>query len=318
MDRFTVGIDIGGTNTVTGLVDGSGNVVARETLPTAEYTDGAAFVEDIAQTILRLEAARNATIDGIGIGAPNAKYLTGTIGAGTANLMIKEEIPICRVLREKFGVYTVISNDADAAALGERIYGSAKECDNFILVTLGTGVGSGFFADGRLVHGRDCLAGELGHMTLIPGGRECTCGRRGCLETYTSARGICRTFRELAETNASLLPGNLDIGAATSREIGDLANQGNSVAVETFAKTAEYLAIGLANAVTFSNPEKIILMGGPTKVGDPLLQPLKRHFERNLLYIYKGSVSIELSRLDDNDAAIIGAAALTKIKPHTT
>ncbi len=312
MDKYVIGVDIGGTNTVIGLVNKEGKVVSRDTLATQTYTDGAIFVMDIAKSIIKLKSFHDVEIGSVGVGAPNANFVSGCIESNTANLRIKEEIPICKILEKELNVPTVLSNDADAAAIGEHIYGSAKNCSNFILVTLGTGVGSGFFADGHLIHGHNCMAGELGHLTLYPEGRECSCGRCGCLETYTSARGICQTFKELAKKSNNI--DNINTENITSKDIGELANEGNPLALKTFEITAKYLAIGLANAVTFSNPEKIILMGGPTKVGAPLLIPLKRYFKDNLLFIYENSVTIEFSQLDDNDAAILGAAALINLK----
>ena len=315
MNHYAIGIDIGGTNTVVGLVNAEGKVVSREALKTQDYFKGDVFIEDIISVIRRILKDNGVSeVEGIGIGAPNANYVTGQIEANTANLRIKECIPMCDAIGRALNTTTVLSNDADAAALGERIYGGAKECDNFVMVTLGTGVGSGFFADGRIVHGQNCMAGELGHITIFPDGRECTCGRRGCLETYTSARGICQTFKELAAQHPDNIPSNIDLGNITSRDVGMLANEGNAIAIETFNRTAKILAIGLANAAAFSNPAKIFLMGGPTKVGAPLLDPLKRYFKEQLLFIYKDRVEIELSQLDDNDAAILGAAALVHLK----
>lgn len=314
MNKHAIGIDIGGTNTTIGLVSPDGTVVATTNLSTQEYSDSSKFMDDIVSGIRKLLGDHEgATVAGIGIGAPNANFSTGYIEANTANLRMKEPIAVCNILQDRFNIPAVASNDADAAAIGERIYGGAKECDNFVMVTLGTGVGSGFFVEGRLVHGANCMAGELGHLIVNPNGRDCSCGRKGCLETYTSARGICDTYRELVSKNA----GTHDIAhlqQITCKDIGDLANKGDATAIETFRITARWLAIGLANAATFSNPEKIFLMGGPTRVGNPLLHPLNHYFSEQLLYIYKDRVSIELSQLNYNDAAILGAAALIHLK----
>lgn len=311
MNNSVIGIDIGGTNTTIGLVDPNGIVFATKNISTQEYSEEKPYLDDISTTIETLLSENSIeNFDGIGIGAPNASFKTGCIEENTANLKIKTRIQICDYLHNMFNTKVVVSNDADAAAFGEYIYGGAKNCDNFIMVTLGTGVGSGFFVDGHLAHGVDCMAGELGHFIINPfNGRLCSCGRSGCVETYASARGICQTFRELAEKEHKLYP-NLDLSNITSKQIGDLAHQNDEIALKTFDVTAYWLSLSLANAATFSAPEKIFLMGGPTRVGAPLVEPLKRYFDQHILYIYKGKIKIELSSLNANEAAILGAAAL--------
>lgn len=217
-------------------------------------------------------------------------------------------------------VPVVLSNDANAAAFGELVYGGAKGMQHFIMFTLGTGVGSGIVVDGKLVHGSTGGAGELGHNILIPEGRQCSCGRKGCLETYTSARGIVQTFCELRkemgskETKTGWIAPTVEDKDITSKMIGDAANAGDPVALATYERTGYLLGLAMANAVTFSAPEAIFLMGGPTKVGEPLMKPLRESFKKHLLNIYEGSCDVRMSELNANEVAILGAAALVKMK----
>ena len=244
-------------------------------------------------------------IDRICIGAPNGNFYTGCVD-NAPNLTIKGVLNFEEEIHKYMNVPVVLSNDANAAAYGEMVYGGAKDLDNFIMFTLGTGVGSGIVLDGKLVHGSTGGAGELGHNILIPGGRQCSCGRQGCLETYTSARGIVQTYCELKG-----IPVTADIN---SKMIGDLANQGDPIAMKTWEVVADQLGLAMANSVTFSAPQAIFLMGGPTKVGDPLLIPLQKAFDKYLLNIYAGSCQIRMSQLKANEVAILGAAALIKMK----
>ena len=244
-------------------------------------------------------------IEGIGIGAPNGNYYTGCVD-NAPNLTIKGVLNFEEEMHKYMDVPVVLSNDANAAAYGEMVYGGAQDLDNFIMFTLGTGVGSGIVLDGKLVHGSTGGAGELGHNILIPNGRQCSCGRKGCLETYTSARGIVQTYCELKG-----VPVTNDIN---SKMIGDLANNGDPTALKTWEIVADQLGLAMANSVTFSAPQAIFLMGGPTKVGDPLLIPLRKAFDKYLLNIYAGSCEIRMSQLKANEVAILGAAALIKMK----
>ncbi len=312
--NYSIGIDIGGTNTDIGLVRADGCCVARKNLPTGKYFAADLYVSDICTKIKELMAEQQVnTIEGIGIAAPMGNYYTGCIDNAT-NLNFRGVTDLNALVHSHLDVPVVVSNDANAAAYGELVYGGAKGMKNFITFTLGTGVGSGIVIDGKLLHGKTGNAGELGHALLIPGGRLCGCGRKGCLETYTSATGIRRTAIELLEQRPEYHGALRDIPteALTSKHVGDAAKGGDPLALEVFDMTGEWLGIAMANAVAFSSPEAIFLMGGPVKAGEVLLRPLRASFERHLCFVYNGSVEIKVSELPDNDAAILGAAALTK------
>ena len=303
---YSIGIDIGGTNTDMGLVRNDGTIIARSNIPTNAYIDLEPYIRDVMACIDKMMKDCNVdAIEGIGIGAPNGNFYTGCVD-NAPNLTIKGVLNFEQEIHKYMNVPVVLSNDANAAAYGEMIYGGAKDLDNFIMFTLGTGVGSGIVIDGKLVHGSTGAAGELGHSILIPNGRKCTCGRHGCLETYTSARGIVQTYFELKGT-----PVTPDVD---SKRIGDLANQGDPIAIKTWETVADQLGLAMANAVNFSAPQAIFLMGGPTKVGEPLLKPLQAAFDRYLLNIFAGSCQIRMSQLKANEVAILGAAALIEMK----
>jgi glucokinase len=244
-------------------------------------------------------------LTGIGMGAPNGNFYTGCV-EWAPNLPIRGLLDFQKEFGKHTSIPFVLSNDANAAAYGEYIYGGARGMKHFIMFTLGTGVGSGIVVDGRLVHGSTGAAGELGHAILIPHGRKCSCGREGCLETYTSARGIVQTYCELKD-----IPVTPDV---TSKMIGELAHQGDPVALKTWEVVGDQLGLAMANAVTFSAPEAIFLMGGPAQVGEPLLKPLRAAFDRYLLNIFSGTCQIRMSELKANEVAILGAAALLKMK----
>lgn len=313
-NTYSIGIDIGGTNTDMGLVRNDGRIMDRANIPTNEYYDITLYVNDIADAIKKMMYKNNVTaIDGIGIGAPNGNYYTGSI-EGATNLNFKGNVNLREEMKKHFDVNVVVSNDANAAVFGEYIYGGAKGLKHVIMFTLGTGVGSGIIIDGRLVLGSTGGAGELGHSVIIPGGRQCNCGLKGCLETYTSARGICRTALELIEkhTDYNGILRTIPTDKLTSKMVGDAAKEGDTVALETFDNVGYLLGVAMANACSFSAPEAIFLMGGPVKAGEVLLKPLRKYFEENLLFTFKGKVEIKVSQLDDNDVAILGAAALAK------
>ena len=289
-----------------GLVREDGIIIARSNMPTNAYIDLQPYIRDMMANIKKMmEEMEVEQIEGIGSGAPNGNYYTGCVD-NAPNLTIKGVLNFEKEIHQYMEVPVVLSNDANAAAYGEMVYGGAKGMRHFIMFTLGTGVGSGIVIDGKLVHGSTGAAGELGHSILIPNGRKCTCGRRGCLETYTSARGIVLTYFELKGT-----PVTSDID---SKAIGDLANAGDPVALKTWEVVADQLGLAMANSVNFSAPEAIFLMGGPTKVGEPLLKPLQKAFDKYLLNIFAGSCSIRMSQLKANEVAILGAAALIKMK----
>ncbi|MBR7023595.1 MAG: ROK family protein [Bacteroidales bacterium] len=316
MNTYSIGIDIGGTNTDIGLVRDDGRCMAKKNLPTNKYYDASVYVSDICDKIKDLMGENEVTaIDGIGIAAPAGNFYTGCIENAT-NLNFKGVIDLAALFHDHLDVPVVVSNDANAAAYGELVYGGAKGMKHFVMFTLGTGVGSGIVVDGKLVHGKTGGAGELGHAILIPEGRPCGCGRKGCLETYTSATGIRRTALEMMEANPDYDGAlrKVDPKELTSKMVGDAAKYGDPLAIKVFEKTGYWLGIALANAVAFSGPEAIFLMGGPVKAGEVLLKPTRESFKKHLCFVYDGSVDIRVSELPDNDAAILGAAALTKAK----
>lgn len=313
---YSIGIDIGGTNTDIGLVSSEGRCVARKNLPTAKYYDADLYVADICKKIREMMAEQHVdAIDGIGIAAPMGNYYTGCIDNAT-NLNFRGVTDLNALVHKYMDVPVTVSNDANAAAYGELIYGGAKGMKSFITFTLGTGVGSGIVIDGKLLHGKTGNAGELGHVIMIPGGRQCGCGRKGCLETYVSATGIRRTALEMLEQNPdydgplSKIPKE----ELTSKDVGDAANAGDPLAIKIFNLTGEGLGVAMANAVAFSSPEAIFLMGGPVKAGEVLMRPVRESFKKHLCFVYDNSVDIRVSELSGNDVAILGAAALTKAK----
>lgn len=311
---YVVGIDIGGTNTVFGIVDARGTVVASDSIKTGKYTDFDEYVEALHEALDRLIRVNEAEdkIQGIGIGAPNANYYTGEI-LNPPNLPWGDVIPLAEKVSKAFGgIPVAITNDANAAALGEMTYGAARGMKDFIMITLGTGVGSGVVINGQLVYGHDGFAGELGHVKMKRNnGRMCGCGHTGCLEAYCSATGVARTAREFLEvrTEPSLLR-NLDIEAITSKDVYDAAISGDKLAKEIFNYTGEILGEAIADMVAFSSPQAIILFGGLAKSGDLLLKPLKEAFDKNVFPIFKGKAKILISELKESDAAVLGASAL--------
>ncbi len=310
---YSIGIDIGATNTDIGLVRMDGTIIGRENLPSQSFDKAEIYISAIIDKIRQLLANNDVQdLDGIGIGAPNGNYRTGCIEANTANLRMKERIPLGTALEEAFHTNVKLDNDANAAALGEMVYGGAKGMQNFIMLTLGTGVGSGIVIDGKLLHGANGAAGELGHAIVNPNGRLCGCGRRGCIEMYASARGICQNYREevlKGDFPCSLTKEGLD--AITCQYVGESASKGDKIAQRAYDTTAYWLGIALANAAAFSEPEAIFLMGGPTRAGEALMRPLQKYFEENLLFLYKGKIKLQFSQLKSNETAILGAAALS-------
>lgn len=310
---YVIGVDMGGTNTVFGIVDARGNVLSKSAVKTATHQDINLYVEDIHKELSKLieEAGGISRIKGIGVGAPNGNYYTGNIEFAP-NLNWKGVIPFSKLMSEKFNIPAVLTNDANAAAIGEMTYGAARGMKNFIMITLGTGVGSGIVIDGKLVYGYDGFAGELGHTCSVRNnGRQCACGKTGCLETYASANGVARTAREILETRKedSLLR-NIPAESITSKDVHDAALQGDKIALEIFEYTGKILGEALSDFVAFSAPEAIVLFGGLTKAGDYIMRPIKEHMERNLLAIWKGKVKLLFSDLKEADAAILGASAL--------
>ena len=306
------GMDIGGTNTVFGIVDAQGNILCRDSVKTQEYPVIEEYIDAVCEKLICMvrEHVGPNNLKGLGIGAPNGNYYSGCIEQA-ANLPWKGVVPIASMFSEKIGLRVVLTNDAKAAALGEMTYGAARGMKDFIMITLGTGVGSGIIVNGQLVYGYDGFAGELGHVMVRPGGRRCGCGRNGCLETYCSATGIVRTAREmlLASTEPSLLH-RVPIEDLTSIDLYDAAVKDDKLALEIFRFTGTVLGEALANFVLFSRPEAIILFGGLAKAGNFILEPTQAAMEANMYNVFKGKVKLLFSELKDADAAILGASVL--------
>lgn len=310
---YVVGIDIGGTNTVFGIVDARGNVIASNSIKTGKHANIEDYIAELKVALNKLIEAHDAKdkIHGIGVGAPNSNYFTGTIEYAT-NLPWKGVVPLAKLLTEAFGVPVAVTNDANAAAIGEMTYGAARGMKDFIMITLGTGVGSGIVVNGQLVYGHDGFAGELGHVIVKPSnGRMCGCGRTGCLETYCSATGVARTAREFLEirTDPSRLR-DLPIEEITSKDVYDAAIAGDKLAREIFQYTGEIMGRAFANFVAFSSPEAIILFGGLARAGELQMKPIKESMDRNMLNMFKGKTKLLLSELKESDAAVLGASAL--------
>ncbi|HPM09928.1 MAG TPA: ROK family protein [Paludibacter sp.] len=309
---YAIGIDIGGTNTVFGIVDTHGKVVSKSSVQTNQYPTPELIIDDIKKKLDPLieDVGGISNIKGIGIGAPNGNHYTGNIEFAP-NLQWKGVVPLSKLMSDKFGIPAVITNDANAAAIREMIYGAARGMKNFIMITLGTGVGSGIVIDGKLVYGHDGFAGELGHVCSVRDGRSCGCGRLGCLEAYASANGVARTAKEILENQTvdSLLR-NIPIESITSKDVFDAASKGDVVALEIFEFTGKILGEAIADFVAFSAPEAIILFGGLTKSGDYIMKPIVDHMEKNLLKIWQGKIKVLFSDLNEADAAVLGASAL--------
>ena len=310
---YVIGIDMGGTNTVFGIVDARGVVIASSSIKTKTHNDINKYIDELYTEITRLMEKNDAIgkVHGIGIGAPNANYFTGMIEDGV-NLPWPTPIPLAQLVSEKFGIPVAITNDANAAAIGEMTYGAARGIKDFIMITLGTGVGSGIVINGQMVYGHDGFAGELGHIIVKRNnGRLCGCGRTGCLETYCSATGVARTAREFLEsrTEDSILR-KMPIEDITSKDVYDAAIAGDKIAKDIFDYTGTILGEALADFTVFSSPEAFVIFGGLAKAGDLIMNPLKVAMEKNMLSIFKGKVKVLLSELKEADAAVLGASAL--------
>jgi len=310
MNKYRViGIDIGGTNTKIGLVDADGVCLTKKIIKTADYIALESYIEVIVTTVNKLLALFNVeeSFKGIGIGAPNGNHYKGTIEY-PPNLPWKGVSPIVELLKRHFDTEIILTNDADAAAMGEMIYGAAKGKKDFIVITLGTGLGSGIVVNGEIVNGHDGFAGEIGHSIIEINGRDCGCGRKGCLETYCSATGLINTYIELLKKNNSYPPVNNTI--IDSLYIYQQALKGDKLAIEAFDFTGEMLGIGLANAVVYTSPDTIILYGGLANAKEMIFSPTIKSFNNNLMNLYKDKVRIIPSGLKEDDAAILGAASL--------
>ncbi len=303
---------MGGTNTVIGVVDARGRIVTNTTIKTRDYEEFEDFLEALVKGCRRVmgEVGGPQLISGIGIGAPNANFYSGNI-ENAANLPWKGVLPLGEMLNNALDIPVAVTNDANAAAIGEMTYGATRGMRDFIMITLGTGVGSGIVINGQLVYGCDGFAGELGHTCSIRDGRQCGCGRKGCLETYCSATGMARTAVEFLETRKedSLLR-KLDPSTITSKDVYDAAMSGDELAKEIFQFTGHIMGMAFADFVAFSAPEAIVLFGGLAQAGDILMNPIREAMEANLLPYWKGKIKLLPSALKSSEAAILGAAAL--------
>lgn len=310
---YVIGMDMGGTNTVFGVVDARGNVISKSAIKTGTHTDVNLYIQDLYDEMIKLIDAAGGVekFKGIGVGAPNGNYYTGNIEFAP-NLPWKGVIPFAKLMAEKFGIPVALTNDANAAAIGEMTYGVARGMKNFIMITLGTGVGSGIVIDGKLVYGHDGFAGELGHTTAIrENGRLCGCGKKGCLETYCSATGVARSAREiLASSTQDSLLRNIPVDSITSKDVFEAAMEGDEIAKDIFAFTGKILGQSLADFVAFSAPEAIVLFGGLSKAGELIMNPIRQSMEDELLPLWKGKIKLFFSELKEADAAVLGASAL--------
>ncbi|HPE55768.1 MAG TPA: ROK family protein [Bacteroidales bacterium] len=313
MKKVAIGVDIGGTNTVMGVVDESGNVLKKNTMPTETHPDYSIYMNALSAKLMIMadEIKNDHEILGIGIGAPNGNFYNGTIEFAP-NLKFKGVVPVVDFIRNKFNYETILlTNDANAAAIGEMIYGGARNFKDFIMITLGTGLGSGIVVNGELVYGHDGFAGEIGHVIVDPEGRQCGCGRRGCLETYASAPGIKRTvFYLLSEmTDASILR-SYSYNDLSAKKIDEAARNGDQVALAAFDFTGKMIGLKLADAIAHTSPEAIFLFGGLSQAKELIFEPVQKYMEHFLLNIYKNKVKLLPSELPPGDAAVLGSAAL--------
>lgn len=319
LQQLVIGIDIGGTGTKFGIVDRNGNILFSNEISSRNHAEVEGFIDELHENLHAMieRAGGTGRIKGIGVGAPNGNFYSGTVEYAP-NLPWKGIIPFAKMVEDKFKLPVVLTNDANAAAIGEMMYGAAQGMKDFIMITLGTGVGSGIVANGKLIYGHDGFAGELGHTIIIPNGRlhEGT-GKYGSLESYASATGVRLTAIEMMSksTEPSILR-NTPVDKIDSKKVYEAAVQGDKLAKEIFDFTGQILGLALANFVMFSSPEAIILFGGLTKAGELILHPTRESMETNLLKVFQNKVKILVSHLREADAAILGASALAwEIKP---
>lgn len=312
--KVAIGIDIGGTNTVFGIVDQKGNFLAEEKMKTRDYGEIEVFLAAMNEKV-RL-ALRNLSgkveVQGIGVGAPMGNINKGTIEYA-ADLPWKGIVPLADLFKQYTSLPVIVTNDANAAAIGEMVYGGAKGMKNFVVITLGTGLGSGIVVNGELVYGHDGFAGEIGHTMIRPGesNRQCGCGRKGCLETYVSATGIKRTvFKLLGDMIEPSILRKYSFEELTAAKISEAANQGDIIAIKAFEHTGRMLGFKLADVVAHTNPEAIFLFGGLSLAEDLIFEPTRKYMEQNLLEIYRGKVKLLPSKLNTQNAAVLGASAL--------
>lgn len=309
---ITIGIDIGGTNTKIGFVDETGTVLIHTTFPSNAEESFEIFVSRLSLEIDVLKSKIEIPINilAVGIGAPNANFYTGQMEKAV-NFNWGEYVPIVQTIQDLLGVPAVITNDANAAAVGEMRFGSGQGMKNFVLITLGTGLGSGIVVDGKLVHGRHGLAGEMGHIVVRPDGRKCNCGNQGCLETYASATGIKRTvFKFMADMTGTSPLRNIPFNQMTAKMITEAALEGDQLAQKSFIYTGEILGTKLADTIAYLNPEAIILSGGLTRAGALLLEPTLEYMEKYMFPVFRGRIKLLTSKLDGANTAVLGAGAL--------
>ncbi len=315
MDKpYAIGIDVGGTNTVAGIVDKRGQIITSGSIKTGKHSQVEDYLDELTSLLNDLieKTTTKDQIKGIGAGTPNGNYFTGSIEYAP-NLPWKGVIPFAQMLEDRVGIPVALTNDANAAAIGEMTYGAARGMKDFIVITLGTGVGSGIVVNGQLVYGHDGFAGELGHVIVRRhNGRLCGCGRAGCLEAYSSATGMARTAREYLEMKPNVSTRLRDIPAEdiTSKDVFEAAMAGDEMAKDIFKFTGEILGEAFADFVAFSSPEAIILFGGLAKAGNLIMDPIRENMEKNMLPIYQNKIKLMFSDLKESDAAVLGASAL--------
>ena len=310
--NLVLGIDIGGTKTSFGFVDREGTLIGATSMPTEAHDSAETFVTRLHHRIeeIREDLLSPHHLCGIGIGAPNANYYRGTIEKAV-NLNWGDSVDFVGLIQRYYDLPVVITNDAKAAAIGEMIFGNARGMKHFLVITLGTGLGSGIVVDGRLLYGYSGFAGELGHTVVDPAGRQCECGKRGCLETYVSATGLVRTTLMLLAERCDPSPLRaMSYEEMTARRIFELAAKGDIIVLEAFDRTARILGLKLADAVAHTSPEAIFLTGGMAMAGDLLLKPTQQYMDDSLFGVYRGTVKLMLSGMEPGKSAILGAAAL--------
>ena len=310
---YVVGIDVGGQTSKIGVVDARGTVLAQTVIRTDTYDKVEPYIAELSEAVKKLivESGTEGKIRGIGVGAPNGNYYTGTIENAPNLLWGRQRVEFAKLLTEAMdGLPVALTNDANAAAVGEMTYGAARGMKNFIMITLGTGVGSGIVINGEVVYGHDGFAGELGHTSVVyNNGRLCGCGKTGCLETYTSATGVARTAREWLELSdePSVLRG---LDSIASKDVYDAAKEGDALALRIFEFTGKMLGRAFANFIAFSSPEAIVLFGGLARAKEFLTEPIEESMNANVLPLWRDKVKIVYSQLKESDAAILGASAL--------
>lgn len=315
MKPYVIGLDLGSTNSVFGIVDVRGDIKATTAIKTTGFRNAEDYVKAAVEAlkVIIKEVGGIETIRSMGIGAPNGNYYKGTIEyAPNLPWAHNVVVPLADMFSEALGIPVALTNDANAAAIGEMTYGIARGLKNFIMITLGTGVGSGIVIDGHLVYGSDGFAGELGHVIMRPeNGRLCGCGRKGCLETYCSATGVARSARELlSATKRPSLLRDLKLENITSLDVAICADKGDELSKEIYEFTGNMLGEACANFAAFSSPEAFVFFGGLTKAGDLLLKPIRESYERHVLNLYKGKVNFLVSSLEGSSAAVLGASAV--------